>query len=229
MFSYLGLHLYVVVLEFSVMCFEGSNTCLLPRNQYIKVNNCQVIVKYASLCLTYDGNQITGVRMHGILAFSRVIMSITKPLSSLRQFVLSLSKDILWFDPSTRKTKAKTLWTGLFKSLLSLFLSYTFTTSFLCWSWLEHSSMRPQETFKCLIPNRKQFNAASRNMHVCACFQPRFTVTKIKNNCKFKFSNTIITAGRKPPAIPSLSFWRLRFSYVKINVDLFAILITAVA
>ena len=163
--------------------------------------------------------------MHGILAFIGVIMSTTRPLSFLRQSVLSLPKGILWFD--VRKKQKQKRSERLFKWVLFLIVNrychfprhMHLPVSFLC--WLVHSSVRLNETFKCLTPNPKQFNAASRNMHVCACFQPR---SLRKKNCKFKFSNTIITAGRKPLAIPSLSFWRLRLSYVKINVTLICLL-----
>lgn len=59
--------------------------------------------------------------MHGILAFSGVIMSTTRPLSFLRQSVLSLPKGILWFD--VRKKQKQKRSGRLFKWVLFLIVN----------------------------------------------------------------------------------------------------------
>ena len=138
--------------------------------------------------------------MHGILAFSGVIMSTTRPLSFLRQSVLSLPKGILWFD--VRKKQKQKRSGRLFKWVLFLIVNrychfpchMHLPVSFLC--WLVHSSVRLKETFKCLTPNPKQFNAASRNMHVCACFKPR-SLRKKKTivNLNFQIQSSQLVAS----------------------------------
>lgn len=76
--------------------------------------------------------------MHGILAFSGVIMSTTRPLSFLRQSVLSLPKGTLWFD--VRKKQKQKRSGRLFKWVLFLIVNRYFhfpchihlPVSFLC-------------------------------------------------------------------------------------------------